>query len=76
MKLEKLVFELENGSKIELSPEDAKNLHRQLDGLFGEKITYKPYWNSTWTTNLLHVEAAPLTFPQNAAEEMLPTTYC
>ena len=44
--IKKLVFDFD-GKKLELSPEDARKLYRDLDDLFGTKYTYRPSWHSS-----------------------------
>lgn len=42
LKLTKIVLETKDGKQVELSIEDAEELHEQLNTLFGEKTTYIP----------------------------------
>ena len=40
IKLTKITLETADGKSIELTPNEAKELHAQLDALFGEKTQY------------------------------------
>lgn len=67
LKLTKLELETKDGKKVELSLEEARELHEQLHELFGSKTTIipgapiiierdrwwppRPYYTSTWRTD-------------------------
>lgn len=61
LKLTKIILETKDGKTVELSMDEAKELHDQLHTLFGEKTTYipsnpiyierdrlSPYYQQTW----------------------------
>ena len=44
MKIKSIKIETADGKNVEINVDDARKLHRELDGLFGPKeITYIPY---------------------------------
>ena len=55
IKITGLELKTKDGKKVELTLEEAKELHEQLDELFGKEVKYVPstpiYVRSWWETN-------------------------
>ena len=45
--IKKLVIELPDGKEITIKPDDAEQLYRELDKIFGRKTEYVPYYRYT-----------------------------
>lgn len=61
LKVTGLELETKDGKKVPLTLAEAKDLHEQLDELFGKEVVYRPshpiyidryqpYWNQPWIT--------------------------
>lgn len=48
IKVTGLELETKKGKKVSLSLEEAKELHEQLDELFGKETQYIPYYTGNW----------------------------
>lgn len=83
LKVTGLELETKDGKKVGLTLAEARDLHEQLDELFGKEVRdtiyidrYRPYWNQPWITWNSHISSTGHISDSNVTDASVSSNIC